>query len=70
LAADGEIGRAAAGARPREGDVPRPWGGEFRDYVVLGGVRIPVRGEVYWHLPEGRFTYWRGQVTSLEVLEP
>lgn len=67
---DGDIVRAGAGARPRDGDVPRPWGGEFLDYSVLGGVRIPIRGEVYWDLPEGRFIYWRAHVTSLEVLDP
>jgi hypothetical protein len=66
---DGDIVRAGANARPRDGDVPRPWGGEFRDYVAMGGVRIPARGEVYWDLPDGRFTYWRASVTSLELVD-
>ena len=65
---EGDIVRTGADARPRDGDVPRPWGGEFRDYVAMGGVRIPARGEVYWDLPDGRFTYWRATVTSLELM--
>lgn len=66
---DGDIVGARADARPRDGDVPRPWGGEFRDYVTMGGVRIPARGEVHWDLPDGRFTYWRASVTSLELMD-
>ena len=44
--------------------VPTPWGGEFGNYRVLGGMRIPTRAEVYWELDEGRFVCWRGTVTS------
>jgi hypothetical protein len=45
---------------------PMPWEGRFFDYTELGGVRVPRRGEVSWHLPEGLFTYWRGEVLDLE----
>ena len=48
---------------------PTPWAGEFRDYAVLGGVRVPTRAEVYWDSPAGRFVYWRGTITSLELLD-
>jgi hypothetical protein len=65
--ADGDI-VATRCERPypkRNTFVPRPWVGSFRDYAVLGGVRVPTRGEVRWELPEGPFTYWRGTITSL-----
>ena len=45
---------------------PTPWEGRFFDYAELGGVRMPRRGEVSWHLPEGLFTYWRGEILGLE----
>ena len=68
--ARGDIVSASSAARPRDGDVPRPWGGRFGEYVVMGGVRIPGSGEVSWDLPDGRFTYWRARVTSLETIDP
>jgi len=48
--------------------VPTRWGGELGEYRVLDGMRMPTRGEVYWDLPEGRFAYWRGEITSAEPL--
>ncbi|WP_242392957.1 DUF6544 family protein [Anaeromyxobacter oryzisoli] len=39
-------------------DQPREW----------DGLRIPTRIEVRWLLPEGPFTYFRAEVTSLELL--
>jgi hypothetical protein len=67
---DGDIARSSTDARPRavgEELVPTPWAGTFRDYAVVGGVRVPTRGEVRWELPDGPFTYWRGEITSLEL---
>jgi len=64
----GDVVRTFAGSRPRDGDVPRPWSGVYRDYGVFHGIRIPTEAEVRWELPDGVFTYWRGRVTSLEVL--
>jgi hypothetical protein len=29
---------------------------------------VPTRGEVRWDLADGPFTYWRGTITSLELL--
>jgi len=48
--------------------VPTPWGGTFSEYKVLGGIRIPTAGQAYWELPEGRYVYWRGTVTSVELV--
>jgi hypothetical protein len=45
--------------------VPRPWGGDFGEYASFGGTRVPTSGEAWWELPEGRFVYWRGRVTSV-----
>lgn len=68
--ASGDIAGASASARPRQVGkeiVATPWGGWFSDYELVGGVRIPTRAEVYWDLPDGRFTYFRGTVTALEL---
>jgi hypothetical protein len=67
----GDIVRTAA-TRPRlDGKtwVPTPWAGEFGDYKVLSGIRLPTSAEVYWELPAGRYVYWRGRVTSAEPLD-
>jgi hypothetical protein len=70
----GDIVLCLADARPRtvDGDsATTRWGGELSDYRTLGGMRMPTRGEVYWELTEGRFVYWRGEITSAEaLLEP
>jgi hypothetical protein len=69
---EGDIVRASAPARPRpEGKkiVPRPWGGVFADFAVVGEIRVPHYAEVSWDLAEGPFTYWRGAVTSVELVD-
>lgn len=35
------------------------------DYEDRCEMRIPVRAEVAWILPEGRTPYWRGRVTDV-----
>ena len=70
--AGGDIFAFTADARPMESAgrfEPTPWGGELSDYRILGGVRLPTRGEVYWNLPEGRFVYWRGLITGARLLD-
>jgi hypothetical protein len=60
--------QGASGLRPRlagRTSVETPFLGTFGDYVELGGIRVPGSGEMSWDLPEGPFTYWRGEVTSL-----
>lgn len=45
-----------------------PWSGigsEFRDWE---GLRVPSRVEASWSLPDGPFTYYRGEVTSFVLL--
>jgi hypothetical protein len=67
----GDIVRASCDTRPRpvgKTFVATPWSGTFADYKVLGQTRIPTWAEVSWDLPEGPFVYWRGRVTSLELV--
>lgn len=45
--------------------VPTPWRGRWFEYGEWGGMRIPLRGEVAWVLPEGPQVYWRGRVTAV-----
>lgn len=68
----GDIVRSSSQMRLfRIGDewVPTPWAGEFSQYELLGGIRIPTAAEVYWNLPGGRFVYWRGRVLSAALLD-
>jgi hypothetical protein len=65
---DAGLIQSASGIRPRlagRTSVDTPFLGTFGDYVELGGIRVPGSAEVSWDLPEGPFTYWRGEVTSL-----
>jgi hypothetical protein len=67
----GDIVRASCDKRPRpvgKSFAATAWSGTFADYKVLGHTRIPTWAEVSWHLPEGPFVYWRGRVTSLELV--
>jgi hypothetical protein len=43
-----------------------PWGGEFFDHFVQGGMRIPARGQVGRISPAGAGTYWRGRIDHVE----
>jgi hypothetical protein len=40
---------------------PFPWSGHFWNYQERNGMRIPIEGEVEWHMPEGNAPYWRGE---------
>lgn len=40
------------------------WHAEFGEYRQFGALRMPSRGEASWELPEGRFTYWRGEIVD------
>lgn len=60
----GEIARVSA-ERYRDVDgtpVLTPWEGLFSGYERVGGLMIPMAGEVAWLTPEGRHVYWRGRV--------
>jgi hypothetical protein len=67
--AAGDIVRASALRRRQEGKawVETPWGGDFEDYAVLDGVRLPAAAKVYWEHVGERFVYWRGRVLSVSV---
>lgn len=61
----GDIVAASADARPRavgKGSVDTPFRGEFFEYQVVDGVRLPTRAEVRWELAEGPYTYFRGRL--------
>jgi hypothetical protein len=68
----GDVVRASTRERPHArkggGFDLLPWGGEYRRPELLDGMRLPTEAEVYWDLPQGRFVYWRGVVTSAERL--
>jgi len=57
--------------RPRavgKRSVPTPWSGEYHEPRQWDGLRVPTRVEAAWHLPDGPFTYFRSEVTSLEIV--
>lgn len=65
---DGLIERVYATDRPRHvggQDIPTPWEGRWLEYAERDGMRIPLRGEVGWLLPEGPQVYWKGRVTTV-----
>lgn len=69
---DGD-GRPAAfrADRPRaagERSVITPWSGTCGEYREIEGVRIATKLEVSWELPDGMFTYYHGEVTTLTML--
>lgn len=41
-----------------------PWEGHFRNYQEINGVKIPIEGEVGWHLPEGWWLFWKGKIVE------
>ena len=46
----------------------RRWGGDFGEYDDFAGTRVPSFGQAWWELPTGRFVYWRGRITALELV--
>lgn len=66
----GDLARAT-GVRPfpvGKTFVPTRWGGDFGEYASFAGTRVPALGEAWWELPEGRFVYWRGRITTFELV--
>lgn len=49
--------------------IPTPWVGEFEGEQEAAGFRVPARATVTWHLPEGRFDYWKGEVFDYRVAQ-
>jgi hypothetical protein len=38
------------------------WAGRFWDHELRDGMRIPLQGEVAWHLNGDWRPYWRGRI--------
>lgn len=62
---DGDIVRTYTLTRSRGEDGPAPWEGICGGYRDFGGLRVPSSGEVSWHLPGGKFEYWRGDFANV-----
>jgi hypothetical protein len=63
----------ATGSRPYpvgKTFVPTAWGADVADYTSFSGVRVPAFGQAWWERPGGRFVYWRGRLTALELIGP
>lgn len=48
----------------------RPWGGTYKDYRSLAGMRVPFEVEVTWQLDGGPFTYAHWLIDSFEYDAP
>lgn len=71
--ADGLVERVSAAARWRlvgGKPVATPWVGRFWNYALLGGMKVPLDGEVAWMLPDGPLPYWRGHLQAVEYDVP
>lgn len=63
----GDIVSMVADDRPMDRGgvaVPTVWRGLYAQYRQFGPYRIPSWGEVGWELPDGLFTYWKGELVS------
>lgn len=47
----------------------RPWGGVYRDFRSVSGMRVPFEADVTWQLETGPFTYARWLIDSMEYDE-
>ena len=47
--------------------IQTPWLAASFDYREFAGMRVATRLEAAWTLPEGQFTYYRGEVSNFEV---
>lgn len=56
---------AARGAAVGKQTVMLPWEGSWSNYQWRDGMRVPLTGEATWLRPEGRKTYFHGEVRSL-----
>jgi hypothetical protein len=55
--------------RVEDGFEPTPWSGYWHDYRRRNGVRIPMEGEVVWHLPDGDLEAWQGRLAEIHYDE-
>ena len=47
----------------------QPWGGLYRDWRTVSGMRVPFEAEVFWQLESGPFTYAHWRLDSMEYDE-
>ncbi len=69
FAETGEVTRIFAADRYRAVDgeyLATPWTCHLGEYVLQDSMHVPSSGTVEWHLPEGKFAYWRGEITHFE----
>ncbi|MET0792281.1 MAG: DUF6544 family protein [Polyangiaceae bacterium] len=69
--ADGlPVGMTAQRAMDKHG--LRPWGGTYRDWRKVSGMRVPFEAKVTWQLESGPFTYahWLVEAIDYDVTEP
>lgn len=45
-----------------------PWEGHFRNYEEKNGIMVPMEGEVGWHLPDGWWSFWKGNIIQINSL--
>ncbi|MCF6261874.1 MAG: hypothetical protein L3J98_17255 [Gammaproteobacteria bacterium] len=45
-----------------------PWEGQFSDYKEFDGIKIPTKGEVGWHLPDGWWLFWKGEIIDAKFV--
>jgi len=48
--------------------IPTPWSASCLEYHEWEGLRIVSRMQVFWHLDEGRFCYFDGEVNSVTAV--
>ena len=69
--ADGlPVGMTAERSMDKQG--LRPWGGTYRDWRKVAGMRVPFEAMVTWQLESGPFTYahWLVEAMDYDVAEP
>lgn len=63
---EGLVERVTAAERYRQDvDGYAPWTGYFEDYQWYNGLYLPTAAAVEWNLPDGDFSYWRADITSI-----
>jgi hypothetical protein len=65
---DGLVESVRADARGRavgKSIVMTPWEIQVSDYQERDGMRVPLRGEVAWIIPQGAKPYWRGEIKKI-----
>jgi hypothetical protein len=64
----GDDGMPVSMAAERYGDdgTLHPWGGTYRDWRTVSGLRVPFEAQVTWQLASGPFTYAHWKIDSMQ----